>query len=497
MKKTAFLLALLILFASSCSQPDAPAETDKSPALSDAVTAETAPAETEIPDNLPEKDYGGADFRIYTRECCSSHRDGVYMPEQTGEVVADAVYERNLHVEERFNVKITDPILGADGDATALMNAVRAGDDMCEVAVWHYKHLGDAASNGFLTDLAGAGYFDFTQPWWYQKVNDAYSIGGHSYIAVGMYDLDNYYDTCCIYFNKNLIADLTGDSDLYSVVKNGSWTLDKMIELASLARLDLDGDGKMDFAKDRFGYGQANGFGFIYQFAWDQPVTSRDEEGYPVEAINTERMVTMTERFMSLLFDNDFVVLDESGSPAVVAFREGRELFLLTSLKASFTEFRDMEQDFGILPVTKLDEAQEEYLTHATAHTSAIGIPIVKTQEGMEYASVILEAMAAEGFRKVRPVVYDVALKSKYTRDEESFEMVDIVVRGRTADFAEIYDQWGMTYTLDFIARGSVTNWASYYRSKYKVQNKTIEKVAKMFRELEESGSGVVGTANP
>ena len=156
-----------------------------------------------------------------------------------------------------------------------------------------------------------------------------------------------------------------------------------------------------------------------------------------------------------------------------------------------------MEQDFGILPMTKYDVSQEEYYTHATAHTSAIGIPIVKTSEGAEYTSVIMEAMAAEGFKQVRPIVYDVALKSKYTRDEESFEMVDIVIRGRTADFAEIYDQWGMTYTLDFVARGSVTNWASYYRSNGKMQNKKIENVAKMFRQLAESGSSVVGTTNP
>ena len=497
MKKIAFLLAIFLLVTAACSQPALEGNEETQSASPGILPEETEPTETEIPDNLPAVTYNGADFRIYTRECCPSHRDGVYMPEQTGEVVADAVYARNLTVEDRFDVYISDPILGADGDATALMNAVRAGDDMCEVAVWHYKHLGDAASNGYLTDLATAGHFDFSQPWWYQKVNDAYSIGGHTYIAVGMYDLDNFYDNCCIYFNKGMLNDLTGSSDLYSVVKNGEWTVDKMTELAAIARQDLDGNGKMDFAKDQFGYGQANGYGFIYQFAWNQPVTTRDEEGYPIEAINTEHMADMTEKYMSLLFDNDFIVLDESGGPATTAFQEGRELFFLTSLKASFTNFRDMEQDFGILPMTKYDVSQEEYYTHATAHTSAIGIPIVKTSEGAEYTSVIMEAMAAEGFKQVRPIVYDVALKSKYTRDEESFEMVDIVIRGRTADFAEIYDQWGMTYTLDFVARGSVTNWASYYRSNGKMQNKKIENVAKMFRQLAESGSSVVGTTNP
>ena len=164
MKKVALLLSLLLLAAAACSQP-AVEEIAETPVSAEILPEETAPEETEIPDNLPSVKYDGAEFRIYTRECCPSHKDGVYMPEQTGEVVSDAIYERNLTVEERFDIHISDPILGADGDATALMNAVRAGDDMCEVAVWHYKHLGDAASNGFLTDLASAGYFDFSQPW--------------------------------------------------------------------------------------------------------------------------------------------------------------------------------------------------------------------------------------------------------------------------------------------------------------------------------------------
>ncbi|MBQ8641008.1 MAG: hypothetical protein IJ480_02225 [Clostridia bacterium] len=483
MKKTAVLLALLMLASSLAGCSDNAAETETQAA--DTVAVETEPAETEIPDDLPDMDYGGADYRIYTRECCASHSDGVYMPEQTGDVVSDAVYNRNLTVEERFNVKIAEPILAPDAEATDLNNAVQAGDDMCEVAVWHYKHLGDSAAAGYLADISTAGYIGFEKPWWYQKVNDAYSIGGRAYVIVGMYDLDNYYDNVCVYFNKDLLVDLTGDDDLYSVVKEGAWTIDKMNELASLARADLDGDGTMDFGKDQFGYGQACGYGFIYQFAWEQPVTTRDSDGYPVDAINTERMVTIVDTLKSFYFDNDYIIMDESGGPASTAFKEGRELFQLDNLKASSTGYRDMEQDFGILPVTKLDETQQEYYTHATAHTSAVGIPVVKDKAGLEYASLILEAMAAEGYKQIRPAVYDVALKSKYTRDEASFEMIDIVVQGRTADFAEIYDKWGFTYTLDYIARGNVTDWASYYASQNKTQTKNISEVVELFKALE------------
>lgn len=482
MKKLTLILAALMLMPMFASCSDTTAETQ---AAADTAAVETEPAETEIPDDLPEMDYGGADYRIYTRQCCVSHANGVYMPEQTGDVVSDAVYNRNLTIEERFNVVFSEPFLAPDAEATDLNNAVQAGDDMCEVAIWHYKHLGDSAAAGYLADISQAGYIGFEKPWWYQKVNDAYSIGGRAYVIVGMYDLDNYYDNVCIYFNKDLMVDLTGDDDMYSVVKEGGWTIDKMNEIAAIATVDLDGDGTMDPTKDQFGYGQASGFGFIYQFAWEQPVTTRDENGYPVDAINTERMVTMTETFKALC-ESDYTIVDEAGTGAA-AFKEGRELFQMDSLKASSAGYRDMEQDFGILPVPKLDANQSEHLTHATAHTSAVGIPVVKTKEGMEYSSLILEAMAAEGYKQVRPVVYDVALKSKYTRDEASYEMIDIVVQGRTADFAEIYDKWGFTYTLDFIARGNVKEWASYYASQNKTQTKNIEDVVKLFKELEEN----------
>ena len=484
MKKLSLLLALLMLASSLAGCSDA--GTDAETPAADTAAAETEPVETAIPDDLPDMDYGGADYRVYTRNCCASHADGVYMPEQTGDVVSDAVYQRNLTIEERFNIKFSEPILAPDAEATDLNNAVQAGDDMCEVAVWHYKHLGDSAAAGYLADMSTAGYIGFEKPWWYQKVNDAYSIGGRAYVIVGMYDLDNYYDNVCIYFNKELMINLTGDDDLYSVVKEGKWTIDKVEELGTLAAADLDGDGSMDFEKDQFGYGQAFGYSFVYQFAWEQPITSRDSDGYPVDAINTERMITIFDTLKSF-FASEYVVLDETGIPGGNAFKEGRELLQMDSLKSSSTTYRDMEQDFGILPVPKLDESQTEYYTHATAHTSAVGIPVVKNEEGLQYASLILEAMAAEGYKQIRPAVYEVALKSKYTRDEASYEMIDIVVQGRTADFAEIYDKWGFTYTLDHMARGNVKEWASYYASNTKTQNKNIDDVVKLFKALEEN----------
>ena len=493
-KQLSLFLALLLAVscAAGCSESavNSEGETPSAESVSEeAVSPEEAEdAEEELSDDLPDVKFDGRDYVIYTRSCCENHKKGVYMPEMTGEVVDDAIYERNLAVQERFDVNIPEPLLGPDGECAELNASVQAGDDMCDVAIMHYKWLGNSATSGYFIDAASVGYLGLEKPWWYQNVNDAYSFAGHYYVLVGMYDLDNYYDSVATYFNKNMFADYFPNDDLYSVVKEGKWTIDALRTYADGVTTDLNGDGKMDPTNDQYGYGMANGYSFIYQFGWDQMITERDSEGYPQYVIHTERQVQIVDTLYDLLHGTGVVILDESGGPAVEAFKNGRLLFTIQNLSASIN-FRDVEHDFGILPICKLDEAQERYLTHATAHTSAVAIPITKDQAGFEYSEIILEAMASEGFRQVRPAVYDVALKSKYTRDETSYEMIDIVINGRTADFAEIFDNWGLTYTLDIlVARGASQDWASHHRTQIKINEKLIEKAAKQFAAIDKGG---------
>ena len=71
-------------------------------------TPDTAPVESEttreqIEDGLPEKDFGGRTFTLLTR---LKYEDS-FMPEElNGETVNDALYQRNVTVGERFNVKM-------------------------------------------------------------------------------------------------------------------------------------------------------------------------------------------------------------------------------------------------------------------------------------------------------------------------------------------------------------------------------------------------------
>lgn len=472
-----FLLCTFTAGLFACSSPAKETE-----AVTSAAAAETESAETEIPDDLPAADYEGYQFRYYTRSCCVSHVNGLYVEDLTGDVIDDAVFQRNRGVEERFNIEITEPMTAPDGNATDLIKSVAAGDDICDVVVWHFRHLGDVALQGLLLDLRGVPHLNFEKPWWSKNIIDAYTIFGKSFVAHGYYDIDNITFTGCLYFNKKLAEDYVPDN-LYDVVNSGSFTIDRLIETTRLAGADLNGDSKIDIADDLYGFGTAAGLMFMFQSAADQPTTERDDEGTPVLAINTDRMVTIVEKCYSLLHEYDYSYVSETG--ASDAFRAGR-ILIHTGLLADATGagMRDMTDDFGILPFPKFDEAQTAYYSHGSAHGALAGIPV--TSADPERTGLLLEAVTAEGYKIVRPAVYDVALKNKFTRDEDSAAMIDLILEGRTGDFADIYDEWGFVYTLDhMVGRAKDNNFASYYAKNEKTSAVRIQKAADKFREME------------
>lgn len=77
-KKLSLLLFAIIVFSAialslcACGGSDSAAEVTT--AYTAAVESSDDPADTELKDNLPEKDYKGYAFKTYCRSCCPSHK---------------------------------------------------------------------------------------------------------------------------------------------------------------------------------------------------------------------------------------------------------------------------------------------------------------------------------------------------------------------------------------------------------------------------------------
>ena len=125
------IIALLMLSASFASCSEKPSdETDKpvSETVASAAVAENTDesetveaAEEKVTDNLPEKDFGGMDFVIYTREITT--HSPFLVEEINGEELNDAMYQRNLSVEDRFKVKFSEEMYSDEGKPYTFITA--------------------------------------------------------------------------------------------------------------------------------------------------------------------------------------------------------------------------------------------------------------------------------------------------------------------------------------------------------------------------------------
>ena len=125
-------------------------------------------------------------------------------------------------------------------------------------------------------------------------------------------------------------------------------------------------------------------------------------------------------------------------------FLEGRSLFYTHSVEVALSHFRDMEDDYIILPMPKADEQQESYIsTYSAWIISFVAVPMTADAE---FAGVMMEAMAYLGYRDIRPKAYELVYKEKALRDERSGEVLDICFDNVYLDFNAVFDFGGSNW---------------------------------------------------
>ena len=239
-----------------------------------------------------------------------------------------------------------------------------------------------------------------------------------------------------MYCNKQL-AEKYNIPDLYSIVRDGKWTFDKLIEYSSLASVDLNGDGKMD-ENDQFGYLTGNNMEMDAMIpACAVKITAKDKDGLPELLGLTERYVDVQKTIETFVKSGN--VLYGLSWDMVKPFMNGQGLFMPERIEVAHT-MREMKDDFSVLPYPKYDEAQESYGTYiCVGNTTGFAIPITADAEK---AGCILTALNALGYENVRPEYYDRVLKGKIARDADSTEMLDILFGSITCDFTDFYSHF-------------------------------------------------------
>jgi len=244
---------------------------------------------------------------------------------------------------------------------------------------------------------------------------------------IGDIGLFGYKCASALFFNKQLLENggFKAD-DLYKTVIDRKWTYDKLREMAAALYKDVNGDGAVNDG-DQYGMLVINNE-FIGDLSFSGGVRtySRNSEGFVQVDYDQERAVKMIDTLNTLLWNTRGVEYRniKMYADAYPLFMNNSTVFIVGRLTHA-ASFREMENDFGIIPVPMLDEAQGEYTTNI--HNSANYFTIPVTCPNPDDIGAVLEAMCVESYRSVIEVYYDITLKAKYSRDAYSGQCIDII----------------------------------------------------------------------
>ncbi len=371
-----------------------------------------------------------------------SDENEVYYEEPSDEALPNAIYKRNLAIEESLGVTIV-PVWGKDtGDIsnTVRLNYTANDTSQYDVVLSRLDYEVTYASNGMLRNFYDISTMDLEHAWWDEQIVDTFTINGNI-----LYTLSgdiNYYDDYAVqimFFNKQIAAEV-GAGDLYQSVRDGTWTIDRMYELACEASYDNNGDGTYTPGVDIIGLGDNYDAVPHYMFCYGLKMSDNDENGMPQVIWPNDTNTAVLDEIYSI-FSNK-----EATSISMNAQQFMSDYFLFYGeMLGMIPSFRGMTTDFGILPMPKGDASMERYNAYVSnGWTTAYCMPVITPDADAEKFGIILECMSAASKDLVTPALYDQLLESKYIRDEDSKEMLTYILNSKVYDWAGDLD-WAST----------------------------------------------------
>ena len=302
MKKAISLALLTAIILSTFSCGGTPSDTDVTTGTdtdtsTDAVT-------TDIYSALPEKDFGETEINILSYNSSYGKRDEFLYAEQTGDVVDDALFKRNLETENRLGVKLVYDDSNTEYDAVKLFtNTVLAGDDSFDTFAFKVYALGSIFTKGVLRSWDGIEGYDLSNPWYVKDANETFTIGNKQLMIFSDALATNMTCAWAFAYNKRLAEEwkITG---LNEIVREGKWTLDKLGELTKNVYSDTNGDGKPD-VDDIYGlYLDVGGPLDAFMLTNGIYALEKNKDDYPEVCFYSERLVESFEKCYSLLYEN-------------------------------------------------------------------------------------------------------------------------------------------------------------------------------------------------
>lgn len=440
----AVLALLTVLPAVSCATT-AENATDAAVAVSTEAVSEEDTANPDLRCDLDDDIYFGGDEQIillYLEK--DGVRDEFDKTEASSAMVDNAVYERNVAVETRLGIRFR--FVANTNIASVHEKDVKSGYKRGESydIVTNSTHLEIApVTDGYFTNLTPLENIDTAKHYWTQGYNDLFTYGEEKkqYLANGAISLSLFRYMFITLYNKDLFVD-NGIDDLYPIIKNGEWTLDKQYEILKERYVDLDGDHKKS---------QGDFYGFVtgscvsqdpYTTACDIHMIVKEEDtgNWIFDDKTIERFVDMADKLTPIFKEESTYMWSDSDDDVgrnsiVMMFAQGHSLMATALVFSMESCIGEIGFNYGVAPIPKLSKDQKNYGTYVQDQVTSVGISSSLPKNRLETIAAVMEYMCYKSYDTVRDAYYVKALSLRFMNDPESSEIIGLIYDSLIFDF--------------------------------------------------------------
>lgn len=475
--------ALLLVFPLAfygCADKTGPAETTLNTATEPGENTVTEAEDTTVRDDLPEIKFGGYTYRILGQGGAGWTASDILRPESfADDGLSDAKLKRYLNVEDRFNVTV-ETFLSETVYAT-VQGAILSNDFSFDLINMDTRNTATASLAKLLLNLKDLDYIDLSKPYYDQNYIHDMSFAGKLFSVVTDITTMDMFVTWIMMYNKNMIE----RNDLekpYDLVKENKWTLDKFNSMLKDVSVE-NGDGVWD-EKDTYGFSAHTGSARNLFYAAGLTICSKDDStDIPYLSLSNsgETLTLVSEKVSDILYKDNKTLMN---TQIVEAFEQGRSLFL-AEITGYLGRFREMEDNFGVVPYPKYTVEQDRYYTTNDPCIMVFSMPAFGyKQDQLERSEIIFEALCSESYNTVRPAYYVDVLSGKQTRDYRDYEMLDLIKNSRVYDFGLFNDLGSISSIFNSLASSKNPKVASMLKSGTKSGEKKLNSILEKYDQI-------------
>lgn len=391
-----------------------------------------------------------------------------------------SIFRRKQLVEDYLGVNVIGYSSGGITTITPeVINNSLSGTDNYQLVLTHtYQGVATLVGEGYLADLYEMEALELEADYWNLNVIQELEVGGSAYLALSDYMLS---DPNAIFFNKNLLAMYGELEDPYQLVRDGRWTLEMMMEMASAVSLS-NGDDVWD-KNDTYGFGAMGNWQFLSLIDSCEIELVRNDDGYKQLNMGGDNVKYQAlYDYCSELCDAQWSYLYAYGDTEnAMSIIDGHALLTLESLKNAYT-YRESVLKFGFLPLPKYDENQENYWSFDWSGMMCVPAAI----QNQTMVAETLECLSYFSGDTTVVSYYEKLLGDRLANEPQDYEMLQIIFNGIVSNGVINYisDYSSPLYSLVYTIPYSLLH--------AKLKNNTVKTLASSWAENKDAAQIII-----